>query len=436
MQDPLLGRNTLSARSQLLLFSLTYASYVAIYFARKPVSIVKSTLESELGLSRSSLGMIDTTMLGLYCFGQMMLGTTVAKLGRTATIVSAFVMSALFTAAFGLLSDPTMMAVSWGLCGFFAATVNPLLVLFVADLYPPSKRASMVGLWQTSQQMGGVAANSVASAVLATFGWRAVFGSSGVIVGVFAPLLLLALVQHEKDTGGAGSSKSANSSKKGQATAVSPFNVPGAASTGAAYMVVKMARYCLMMWLPYFLSQYVGISPAAAGILSTVFDLAGALGTIVVGVIVDKCYDGKMITICLPQAIATGVAFLFWALLGAYEARTGSTPSVIGHVVAMSIVGILVAGPDGILGGAASRNLVDYGGFNQDPAAAAAVSGMVNSCGSIGAILQGNLTAKLLDVAGWTGLFLTLACAMFLAALSMVPAVRVETKAKKKRLPD
>ena len=77
---------------------------------------------------------------------------------------------------------------------FFAASINPLLVLYVADLFPASMRASAVGLWQTSQQVGGVAANTVASAVLSAKGWRAVFKVSGSVVAVFAPILTAVLM--------------------------------------------------------------------------------------------------------------------------------------------------------------------------------------------------------------------------------------------------
>ena len=41
------------------LFAVTYLSYSALYFARKPVSVVKSTLVKEAGLSLSALGLID-----------------------------------------------------------------------------------------------------------------------------------------------------------------------------------------------------------------------------------------------------------------------------------------------------------------------------------------------------------------------------------------
>ena len=44
------------------LFAVTYLSYSALYFARKPVSVVKSTLVKEAGLSLSALGLIDSVV--------------------------------------------------------------------------------------------------------------------------------------------------------------------------------------------------------------------------------------------------------------------------------------------------------------------------------------------------------------------------------------
>ena len=79
------------------------------------------------------------------------------------------------------------MALAWGANGLFAACVNPLLVLFVADLFP-ARRASVISLWSTSQQFGGIGANALASYLLATRGWRDVFFASGALVAAFSPI--------------------------------------------------------------------------------------------------------------------------------------------------------------------------------------------------------------------------------------------------------
>merc|ERR1712066_1228146 len=111
---------------------------------------------------------------------------------------------------------------------------------------------------------------------------------------------------------------------------------------------------------------------------------------------------------------------------------SGRATAKLAHVCAMGVVGFLVAGPDGILGGAASKNLVDYAGTSDDRAIAAAVSGMVNSCGSIGAILQGTYAAKILDLVGWKGLFFALGIIMFIVALVLRPAANVEKSARRR----
>mmetsp|Transcript_22450 Transcript_22450/g.47287 ORF Transcript_22450/g.47287 Transcript_22450/m.47287 type:complete len:147 (+) Transcript_22450:3-443(+) len=136
-----------------------------------------------------------------------------------------------------------------------------------------------------------------------------------------------------------------------------------------------------------------------------------------------------MIGLTLPIIIANALAFLGWALLCLVE--SGGQPLWGGalHVIAMATVGFLIATPDSVLGGAASRNLCDYAGASKDVALAAAASGLVNGCGSIGAIVQGVLTAKVVDFAGWSGLFFALSAAMAATAALLRPAVDIESNA-------
>lgn len=54
-------------------------------------------------------------------------------------------------------------------------------------------RATAIGAWASSQQLGGIAANLVSAAVLRSYGWRSVFFVSGAAIAAFAPLLAVAL---------------------------------------------------------------------------------------------------------------------------------------------------------------------------------------------------------------------------------------------------
>jgi len=184
-----------------------------------------------------------------------------------------------------------------------------------------------------------------------------------------------------------------------------------------------------MFWLPYFLTKQVGMSAASSALMASLFDVAGVVGSISTGVICDTVFGGRMIGTVLPFVIATALAFGGWGAVCIAE-QVGGKSLRSAHVAAMAIVGFLIAGPDGVLGGAATRNLCDYAGRSSEVALAAAASGIVNGCGSIGAILQGGLTAQLVDAVGWSGLYFTLAGAMVLTALAMLPAVMVEARAR------
>lgn len=413
---------------QIVLFVLTYVAYVAIYFARKPVSVCKSTLESELGLTRAALGGVDTALLTMYAIGQFMVGAIASVFGRTVPLVSAYVVCGIATAAFGFASSARTMSLLWGVSGFFAASVHPFLVLFLTDLFPPSLRATAIGLWQTSQQIGGVAANTAASAVLASRGWRAVFKSSGVVVAAMAPVLagclLLGGPKAAPKVKAAPKAAEAKSGAAGQPP--SALTLPGVRSVGAAYTLVKMARYCLMFWLPYFLSKQVGMDAAAAAVMAAVFDVAGVLGSISTGVLCDTFFGGKMIATTVPFILVSAAAFALWGVICLAE-KAGGTSLRSLHIGAMALVGFAIASPDGVLGGAAARNLCDYAGA--DMALAATAAGVINGCGSVGAILQGGLTAQLVDAVGWSGLYFTLAAALVLTAAVLVPAVAVEARA-------
>ncbi|KAL3918944.1 MAG: hypothetical protein SGPRY_005811 [Prymnesium sp.] len=423
---------------QIMFFALTYIAYVSIYFARKPVSVVKSTLESQLGFSRASLGGVDTALLSMYAVGQFAVGSLVSKCGRNVPLIAAYTMCGLATFAFGFANTVPMMSLLWGISGFFASSVHPLLVLYITDLFPASLRATAIGLWQTSQQVGGVAANTAASAVLKSSGWRSVFKVSGSVVGCFAPVLALVMyvsarspVQHKT------SDKPARSNAD-KAAKTSALSVPGVRSVGAAYTLIKMSRYCLMFWLPYFLSKHVGMDAASAALMATVFDVAGILGSVATGFLCDSVFDGWMITTTLPFIICAGVAFVAWGGVCLAEQVGGKNLRWL-HVASMAVIGFAIASPDGVLGGAASRQVSPRAPIAEVPmtmpecSLAATASGIINGCGSVGAILQGGLTAQLVDLVGWSGLYFTLAIAMAATVAVLIPAIKVEARAFEKR---
>src|SRR5688572_5966895 len=57
-------------RARAAVFGLTWVAYASYYLARKNFSVVKARLSTDLGLTKTQLGDIDTGYLAAYCAGQ------------------------------------------------------------------------------------------------------------------------------------------------------------------------------------------------------------------------------------------------------------------------------------------------------------------------------------------------------------------------------
>jgi len=208
------------------------------------------------------------------------------------------------------------------------------------------------------------------------------------------------------------------------------LSLPGALSISSAYSLIKMVRYCLMLWLPTFFSSQIGMEPSQAGIMSSLFDAGGVAGGVAAGFITDKIASGRLIQVAASMLLGASISLALWAGLVMKGVENLSNPVQM-HGAAMLLAGFLIAGPDGILGGASSKNLCDYNyksasdGFAKYPPA---LSGIVNGVASLSVILMSAQTSNIVNKLGWNGLFILLSSMSCLAATISIPALLLESK--------
>lgn len=120
---------------------VTYFAYVSMYCARKPFSVVKSTVQKEQGISPQELANIDTALLTAYAAGQLSLGLIVTLCGgRKKALCLAFLLAGAATAAFGAADTSGPMIGAWALAGLFAAPASPLFSILVGESVPEKVR--------------------------------------------------------------------------------------------------------------------------------------------------------------------------------------------------------------------------------------------------------------------------------------------------------
>ena len=400
----------------LVLSWLAYASY---YLGRKGFSVVKAALTQGAGVSAGRLALIDTAFLGAYALGQVPSGLLADRWGARRLVGLGLLGSALACAAFGSVSSATLFAVCFACNGLAQSTGWPGTTKAVAEHTTAAERGRVMGWWSTCYQVGGIAATALAAYVLGRYGWRAVFQLPAAWLGCVGLAVLVWLPAGLKE--GA-------SARMGGATDVeagaAPIDVaaersvallrllrnPRVLSYGACYFCLKLIRYSLLFWLPYYLHTAVGFGQVQSGYLSTSFEVGGVVGTIGLGTLSDRSARSR------SGMAMLSIGALAFALLLYAQLPLGSA---LLHFVLMALIGALLFGPDALLSGAAAQ---DAGGTH----AAATAVGIVNGMGSVGALLQGAVTLGVQQALGWNALFYVFFGLAVLACACLVPALRAE----------
>ena len=86
-------------------------------------------------------------------------------------------------------------------------------------------------------------------------------------------------------------------------------------------------------------------------------------------------------------------------------------------LVIIFILGMILAGPDTILGASAAFYLCD---ILDVPYALSTLAGTINGIGGLGGVVQGYFIAKTADVFGWTTVFLLLSVTCFLSSFTLL----------------
>src|SRR3954447_2102593 len=140
----------------------------------------------------------------------------------------------------------------------------------MAGWYGPTERGAVMGFWSTCFQAGPLAATTLAAWLLAHFGWRTSFFVPGVWVALIDLLVLLFLEEQPREAARAQPEPGARSPQpEGSPQPQSVLRNPVVWLLGAAYFGMKLIRYCLDFWLPYYLERSLGYPRDTAAYVST-----------------------------------------------------------------------------------------------------------------------------------------------------------------------
>jgi sugar phosphate permease len=369
-------------------FASTWCAYAGFYFCRKAFFVVKGPLSDALGIDTRGLGEIGTAYLLAYAIGQFVNGALGSRLGARVLLLAGMAVSLGTNVVFGSANGYWTLFAFMVVNGLAQATGWPSVVGTLGHWTRRAERGTIMGIWGTCYQLGGVLANAWAAYWLGRSGWRSSFFAAASVLLVVWFIVLAFQRNRPEDLGLEPLEPDEHELKTDDGapakvwTRVMIFNV---VLLGTAYLGVKFVRYALWSWAPYFLQKSYGLAGDDAGYLSTLFDVAGFLGVVTAGFVTDRFTGGRRAKVALVMLVGmAGACGLLYAF---------GTASATAFAICLALVGFMLYGPDSLLSGAGA---IEVGSVRTGLLVAALINGM----GSVGAVIQELVVARAYEQSG------------------------------------
>jgi sugar phosphate permease len=378
------------------IFTAAWVLYACYYFCRKNFSVVMPMMARTSHYNNFDLAHAVFVFSLAYAVGQFVAGALGDRFGGRVVGTAGGFLSAACTAAMALTSSYhaiVLLQIGNGLgqgCGWSAC----LKVL--GAWFGRKERGTVMAWWGTSYVLGGFLATVFATFaatqtyVLPAMGWRRGFLFPAFILAAGALWFALRTRNAPPAVKLPAVEESGNGAAPDSGDWWQAARTPEVWILAGMYFFLKITRYSLLFWLPLYLVQRMQYSESQAGYTSSLFELVGFSGALIAGYVSDRLLNGRRYPVGATMLFLLAAALLIHPVIG----RLGPVPMAC----SISLLGILVYGPDLLMSGPASIDAVS-------PRHAARAAGIVNGVGSLGQLISAYVVAVIVTRFGWDQLF-------------------------------
>jgi ACS family hexuronate transporter-like MFS transporter len=179
-------------RLRWMMIGLIFLATVINYIDRQTVSVLKTAISSDLGLSNVDYAAIQNSFLACYAISQMLSGRLYDRIGTRLGFMFSIVIWSAGALAHALARTAGEFRICRGVLGFGEAGNWPGAAKLVGEWFPVSERALGMGIFNAGAALGGAVSPPIIAWLALAYGWRATFVVTGLLG--FAWLLLWMLL--------------------------------------------------------------------------------------------------------------------------------------------------------------------------------------------------------------------------------------------------
>lgn len=397
------------------IFTGAWVAYAAYYFCRKNLSVLMPLLSREERYSNLQFANLIFAFSLAYVIGQFVNGWLADRYGPRRVVTAGALLSVISTALMGIWATPSLFLILEFTNGLGQASGWSGIGKLMASWFSRAERGVVMAWWSTNYVLGGFLAGVFSTwavtnpYLFASLGWRrGMFGPALVLAAVTAYFLWAVrdtprdaglAVRFADEPGRPDAPRGRRNTRETWRVLVRDRNIQAIA---CMYFLLKLTRYSLLFWLPLYLSQRLHFSDERSGYTSSLFELVGFLGPLLAGYVSDRLLNSRRFPVGAVMLWALAIACLFQPL--------SNGAGFWGTAITISIIGILVYGPDTLMAGAAVQDFARRGDTAQ-------ALGYVNGVGSCGQLLSAYVIAGFVQWFGWDSTFVLFTALSILGGL-------------------
>jgi len=229
-------------------------------------------------------------------------GWVADRIGRKKILVMAVLLFGVFSLSTAFVDSYSGLLLVRFLTGLGLGAALPNLIALCAEAVSEHKRGTAISVMYCGVPLGGALAAVVA--MFSSEHWQTTF-----IIGGLAPLLAVPLMILLLPESSAFRQQRDNTPGARPTTSQALFGEGRARTTLAlwlSYFFTLTVMYMLLNWLPSLLLEQ-GFSKPQAGMVQMLFNIGGALGSLLGGVLLDRCNAVKVV-LCVYAGLLAALA--------------------------------------------------------------------------------------------------------------------------------